>query len=847
MKKILVTVFLFLTVMVFSQAPQKINYQGIARDASGMVLKGGNIGLRFEIYNPSQSELYSETQLVNVSPSSGVFVAEIGNGTQTSTLPFTGLTWVNGPYLLRVSADPAGGTNYSIIGTQELLSVPYALYAENTNIKVGNGLAISSGSIINTFTSSATPTITGSGMAMISPSGPSLSYTVDVPIPVLTVNGNTISITPGNSQNLPVYSLATGGSTLALQMNGGAVSTVTLPVAATASLIAGENINLNQTGNTYTVGTPSYSINFPGGGLVEINNGIVSNTTAIPPTNLTLSGPANNSLTAGGNTVKLNTYSPGNGLFLSGTAPDYTMSMVPVNSWSVGGNGGTNPAFNYLGTSDGADLVIKTSGFERMRISGVGGFIGNIGIRAAPSAYNLDIGGTVNIKRFLNMDSIGAIPLVSSAAAGRIFFDGTKFMVSENGSLYKPLFSPGPWTQAPGAVTLTTISNKVGIGISVPNAMLDVQGSGIFTSPIANFNNINSTNGATVVNIINNGSGNALNVNNSNASNGNALAVFNSSNGPAITASNGGLFHTLYSINSNVNLSIAAGFFDGGLITKGKNAINTGFTFKAQNSTNTDLFVIRNDGHVGVGTSSPTDHLQIIDNTAISSLGISNSNTGSYLAAYFSSNSSLYTTRITNDGTGHALAVYKPGAATGPVAQIFNSNAANGSDVLSLSNNANGNVLYSYNSGSGHGIYSKTENGIPVIASTGPALAARTSLLLDNGHLATTQSGPPGISGLGGNTVAFWNVNATDVAGIIEISTPSTPSAGPQVAVIFKKPYLVPPVVILTPAVNSFAAQAVSINRVFVTTTTTGFTIHFNTAFTSLTTMYFNYMVIETN
>jgi hypothetical protein len=57
---------------------------------------------------------------------------EIGNGTLVSG-DFTTIDWSNGPFFIETQTDPTGGTNYTITGTSQLLSVPYALYAKNTD------------------------------------------------------------------------------------------------------------------------------------------------------------------------------------------------------------------------------------------------------------------------------------------------------------------------------------------------------------------------------------------------------------------------------------------------------------------------------------------------------------------------------------------------------------------------------------------------------------------------------------------------------------------------------------------------------------------------------------------
>jgi hypothetical protein len=115
-----------------SPAPSKINYQGVARNSQGLPIVNQNISIVFELIpgTPSATSVYTETQPSIQTNSLGLFATQIGKNSS-----LIGFNWQNGPYFLKVSIDPAGGTNYTPLGTQQLVSVPYALYAE----KAGNG------------------------------------------------------------------------------------------------------------------------------------------------------------------------------------------------------------------------------------------------------------------------------------------------------------------------------------------------------------------------------------------------------------------------------------------------------------------------------------------------------------------------------------------------------------------------------------------------------------------------------------------------------------------------------------------------------------------------------------
>lgn len=142
MKKIFVIVLTVIGFSAFSQAPHYLNYQGVARDASNNIIST-TIGLKFEILQggPTGFLVYDETN-TSVPSSAGIFTAAIGSGV-ASTGTFSAINWATGPYFIRVSIDPAGGTSFSTVSTSQLMSVPYALYAE----KSGSGSAMPTGTL----------------------------------------------------------------------------------------------------------------------------------------------------------------------------------------------------------------------------------------------------------------------------------------------------------------------------------------------------------------------------------------------------------------------------------------------------------------------------------------------------------------------------------------------------------------------------------------------------------------------------------------------------------------------------------------------------------------------------
>ncbi len=117
---------------LFAQSPEKFNYQAIARDAGGNELVSQTVGVQFQLHQSTAggAVVYAETHNPTTN-AIGLFSVAVGNGSPTVG-SFNAIDWSAGPYFLEVGIDPAGGTGYTSMGTQQLLSVPYALYAKTT-------------------------------------------------------------------------------------------------------------------------------------------------------------------------------------------------------------------------------------------------------------------------------------------------------------------------------------------------------------------------------------------------------------------------------------------------------------------------------------------------------------------------------------------------------------------------------------------------------------------------------------------------------------------------------------------------------------------------------------------
>lgn len=124
----------------FAQAPEKMSYQAVVRDGSNTLVTSSAVGMQISILQGSSSgtAVYVETQ-TPTSNANGLVSVEIGDGTLVSG-DFSTIDWANGPYFVKTETDPTGGVTYTITGTSQLLSVPYALHAKTAENVVNDAV-----------------------------------------------------------------------------------------------------------------------------------------------------------------------------------------------------------------------------------------------------------------------------------------------------------------------------------------------------------------------------------------------------------------------------------------------------------------------------------------------------------------------------------------------------------------------------------------------------------------------------------------------------------------------------------------------------------------------------------
>ena len=163
-----------------AQVPQAIPYQAVARDNAGNIIANQNISLRFSIGDSSASGIvvYKETQNLTTN-SLGLFSANIGLGTVVSG-SFAAINWGSNAKFLQVELDAAGGSNYISMGTQQMMSVPYALMAGNSGINPPAAYQNNSPALINDNTCTGVTRILSLSGLNTAVSSTTISVTVNI-------------------------------------------------------------------------------------------------------------------------------------------------------------------------------------------------------------------------------------------------------------------------------------------------------------------------------------------------------------------------------------------------------------------------------------------------------------------------------------------------------------------------------------------------------------------------------------------------------------------------------------------------------------------------------------------
>jgi uncharacterized protein (TIGR02145 family) len=132
MKRILFLLYFFiLSNILIAQSPEAFKYQAVVRDATGQVIINQEVSFRISLMNGSIDGpvVYTETHSVTTNQF-GLVNLEIGNGSTSDD--FGSIDWGINTHFIQVELDITGGTNFELMGTSQILSVPYALHSNTS-------------------------------------------------------------------------------------------------------------------------------------------------------------------------------------------------------------------------------------------------------------------------------------------------------------------------------------------------------------------------------------------------------------------------------------------------------------------------------------------------------------------------------------------------------------------------------------------------------------------------------------------------------------------------------------------------------------------------------------------
>ncbi len=617
-KTVCISCVLFLQVIsinLYAQIPQGINYQSIIRTTSGSVLTNSAVTVDFKLYDGMLGALlYHETHSTTTNQY-GMVNLIIGQGTQLGgSIPFIAIPWASGiAYEVLV--------NSNVIGTKQLfMSVPYALHSRapivtySNNIlsvggntatinssptySAGTGIDISGNIISNTLTP-ITPTITSSGIAVVTPTTGN-NFNVSVPAPVLNYNQSTkeLSISQGTATSTQTL-IGTGTNTISMTGVG----------IASVSPTVGNNFTVNVQSPTFTNNGPST--------IVGTYPNYTLNSTASPTTTLVQGN--NITLNQSGNTYTVS--SPSQSLSLSSNVLSIT-----------GGNSVTLPATVINGVGTGISTVSTTAN--------------NFTVNVPKPTYSsvsgiLSFGGT-NTVSITSPLSLSGTTLTSGVASNSV-----------NLATLPSLWSTAT-TSVATSIFPTGIGNRVGIGTSTPNSLFEVQDyinfegvgsntslghlAGVKASPLGYYNTfVGGFAGQAVTTTTGTAAANTYIGYNSgvNASLGNNNTFVGSSSGSSITTGSQNTFlgnisgNGITTGNNNVIIGQGAGVnqttasnnvFIGngsGLSTTTQYTNATAIGYNARVNADNALVLGNTTTSVGIGVTAPVEKLEVNGNVQI--------------------------------------------------------------------------------------------------------------------------------------------------------------------------------------------------------------------------------------
>ncbi|MCW1963633.1 beta strand repeat-containing protein [Chryseobacterium viscerum] len=670
MKKILL-LFWILTgfFMGLSQAPEKMSYQAVMRNGSGQLLINQAIAVRVSILqgSPAGAAVYSE-RLTGNTNANGLVSLEIGTGT-VLTGTFATIDWPTGSYYLKTETDPAGGTSYTIVGTSQLLSVPYAMYAKSAG-SGGGSFTIPYTNTVNNASTLFSLTNDGDGTSVEGINSTTTSS-------IASVRGIVSNTAPGGFSSA-VRGVNNGTGGLGIGVWGSQAGSGWGVYGVTPN---GLGVYGNASGNGYGV----YANSNTGTGLnATSTNGIAANIS------ITNNANANSVLTAStvGNGTVINVSSTGTGAgILSSTAGGFGVHGITSSQSSagvIGDNTGAGEAVVGRTTSDIAGAVVGRNdgggygvrGFVATNTSGTGiGVYGQVGLNnstgRAGRFENFNQTNTTGNTFEVETNGNGNIPDDTQGNAASFIVDNTNSVAAAVRGEVNTIFGNF------GAAAIYGISSGTG------------GRAGLFyaSNPAGN--------GASLI-ALTDGNGNAITANAGKDGNGVETNIDGAGNAlyawvPSFSTGRAGRFNIFNESNTSDVITVTT--VGNGIAGNFKVDKVTGTSAAVRGEVNSQF---ANFGTAGIyGISSGTGgfaglfHASNPSGNGPALIAIADGNGNGITANASNTGDGVETTA---DGTGNAIYAWVPNFGQGRAARFVNYNTGNTNPPLTVETHSNGSI-----------------------------------------------------------------------------------------------------------------------------------------------------------
>ena len=446
------TVLLFSSLLVAAPppVPQKLSYQAVIRNSADKLVANQTVGMKISIIysTPTGTLVYAETQTPTTN-ANGLISIAIGTGTVVYGT-FSIIEWTSGPHFIKTEIDPAGGTNYTITATSELVSVPYALYSKQANqLQLPyNGLVENSitgfsvsnlgGSAIQGNSDKTTGSACGVMGKTISPDGYGV-YGISLSNTGKSCGVTGTVVSPDGYGVCGVNNATTGSSYglygLSLSPSGYGVygSGQSYGVCGKSPLSTGVGVfGLNDSHSGVTRGVYGSVISPDGYGVYGVNNANTGNSVGVLGSTASYNGFSGyfsgGKFYVNGN-VGIGTTTPTERLHVNSTSVFSGMVFTNNDSGILSSDGlliglqyqgNTTNQYALISNKEDCPLYIRTKNNSQTMTFASNG---NVGIGSTSPAYKLDIAGNLNIN--VNGPTSGGALYCNGSET--IWYDGTYY------------------------------------------------------------------------------------------------------------------------------------------------------------------------------------------------------------------------------------------------------------------------------------------------------------------------------------------------------------------------------------------------------------------------------------